>query len=88
MLAVSCLYGGLMSRSKDGRRVPVAAMVLMILVLLWSGSLAFGFAWAAVRGADSMTFGRILTFWVIAVFLGLLALRTSYELGRRLLRRS
>jgi hypothetical protein len=58
--------------------------LLMSMVLLWSGALAAGFAWAAASG--KMSFGRTLMFWLIAGFLSLLAARTGYEMVRRLVR--
>ncbi len=57
--------------------------LLMSMVLLWSGALAAGFGWAAASG--KMSFGRTLMFWLIAGFLSLLAVRTGYEMVRRLL---
>lgn len=64
-----------------------AAFVLMALVLLWSGALAVGFAWAAATGHQQMGFGRTVVFWVVAAFLGLLAVRTCFELVRRVVGR-
>lgn len=76
-----------MTEPGDGRRITVVGAVVMTLVLLWSGALAAGFAWAAATGSDSMGASRTLLFYLIAAFLGLLAGRTGYELVRRLLRR-
>lgn len=67
---------------------PAAAVVLMSVTSLWSGALALAFGWSAAAGGEKMTFGRTLMFWVIAGFLGVLSVRTGYELARRLLRRS
>lgn len=76
-----------MTEPGDGRGLTVVGAVLMTVVLLWSGALAAGFAWAAATGSDSMGTSRRLMFYLIAAFLGLLAGRTGYELVRRLLRR-
>lgn len=76
-----------MNEPDDGRRITVVGAVVMTLVLVWSGALAVGFTWAAATGSDSMGTSRRLIFSLIAAFLGLLAVRTGYELVRRLLRR-
>ncbi len=55
-----------------------AAYLLMGMVLLWSGALSAGFAWAASTGEMSAT--RTLAFYGLAAFLALLAGRTAYEL--------
>lgn len=60
-----------------------AAGILMTLVLVWSGALAAGFAYAALSRADSPSFARSAGFLAIAFFLALLAGRTGYELVRR-----
>ena len=59
-------------------------MVLMALVLLWSGGLAAGFAYAAANGAGQLSSTKVLLFWIASAFLAVLALRTGYELVRRL----
>lgn len=55
----------------------------MTLVLVWSGGLAAGFAYAGSQLSGAKALGYLL----VAGFLGLLALRTAYELVRRLARR-
>lgn len=67
-----------------GRTPSPAAVVLMSLVLLWSGGLAVGFGYAAATGGDQMSSTKVLLFWIASAFLALLALRTGYELVRRL----
>jgi hypothetical protein len=67
-------------------RLTGAAAVLMTLVLLWSTTLSAGFAWAAFAGPSGSTFGRTAGFLAIAAFLALLAMRTGWELLRRLIR--
>lgn len=61
-------------------------VVLMVLVLLWSGALRAGFAWAAATGSETMGLGRTAAFYLVAAFLGALAAHTGYELVRRLRR--
>lgn len=73
-----------MTAPDDPGRLTGAAAVLMTLTLLWSGALAVGFAWSAADGGPRMSGGRALAFWLIAGFLALLAVRTGYELVRRL----
>lgn len=73
------------STPTDPDRLSAAAAVLMTLTLLWSGALAVGFAWSAADGGPRMSGGRALAFWLIAGFLALLAVRTGYELARRVL---
>jgi ABC-type Co2+ transport system permease subunit len=67
----------------EGRGV---ALVFMTMITLWSGLLATGFGWAAAVGAEEMSSGRRVAFVLIALFMGLLALRTGYELIRKLTR--
>ncbi len=74
-----------MTSTPDANRLTGVGALLMTLVLLWSGALAVGFGWAAITGADQMSFGRTLVFALIAGFLGLLCVRTTYELIRRFL---
>ena len=56
--------------------------VLMLLVLVWSGGLSVGFAYAAASG--ELTGTRTAAFYGLAAFLGLISGRTGYELARRL----
>ncbi len=65
--------------SASPERPGAAAIVLMSLVVLWSGALALGFAFAAT----SLTGTTALLFFLIAAFLSVLALRTAYELVHR-----
>jgi sterol desaturase/sphingolipid hydroxylase (fatty acid hydroxylase superfamily) len=62
-------------------------LVLMVVVLLWSGALAAGFGFAAVTGAESLGLGRRTTYYLLSGFMALLATRTAYELWRRLTHR-
>lgn len=66
-------------------RPTAAAWVLMTLVLLWSGALAALFTVSAATGRGGISDTRRLAFALIALFLSLLAVRTGYELVRRLL---
>lgn len=61
-----------------------AAVILMSVTLIWSVLLAVGFGWVAATAADSMGPGRRLAFAAVSVFLTILAVRTAYELWRRL----
>lgn len=70
---------------EEPSRLTGAAAVLMTMVLLWSATLSAGFAWAAFAGPSTSTFGRTAGFLTIAAFLALLAVRTGYELFRRLI---
>jgi hypothetical protein len=58
-----------------------AAGILMGLVLLWSGGLAAGFVYAGL--AEGSSVGRATGYLLIAFFLALVALRTGYEIVRR-----
>ncbi len=51
----------------------------MLLVIVWSGGLAFGFAYAATGLSGT----KSLLFVLIAAFLAVLAVRTAYELVHR-----
>lgn len=75
-----------MTGPDEDRLTPVAAL-FMVLVLLWAGGLAAGFGYAAADGGG-LSGTKRLGFTLVALFLGLLALRTGYELVRRLVARA
>lgn len=60
----------------------------MGLFVLWSGALGVGFAAVAVVAADELSATRRLVYALLALFLLLIALRTGYELFRRLRRKA
>jgi hypothetical protein len=65
-------------------QVPILA--LMTLVLLWSSVLTVGFGYAAVAGSEQAGFARTAGYGALAAFTALLALRTAYEMVRKLRR--
>jgi hypothetical protein len=75
------------SDDDDAGPLTGVAILLMSLVLVWSGVLAVGFVWKAVGESGDVPFGRTAVFYVLAAFLGLLSSRTAFELVRRLVRR-
>lgn len=64
-------------------RPSAGAWVLMGLTALWSGALAALFTVSAVTGRGGISDTKRLAFGLVAVFLALLAVRTGYELVRR-----
>ncbi len=61
-----------------------AALILMSVVLGWSVLLAAGFGWVAASSAEGVGPARRFAFAAVAIFMALLAVRTGYELWRRL----
>ena len=65
-------------------RPQAPVIVLMVLVTLWSGGLAAGFAYAVASGRLGST--QTVLFTLAGALLAVLAVRTAYELVRALRR--
>ena len=65
-----------------GGRRSTPRVLLMVVVLLWSGALGAGFAVVAATSSTSLGPGRTLLFVVLAVPLLLVAAQTLRELLR------
>lgn len=66
-----------------GGRGPL--LVLMTIVMVWSGALAVGLGFAAVASAD-LGIERIALYGGLSAFTALLAVTTGYEMFRRIFR--
>lgn len=71
-------------REAGAPRLSGTGLALMLLFTLWSGVLGAGFGVAVVVARDRLGEGRSLLFALIAIFMLLAAVRTAYELLRRL----
>ena len=76
-----------MTRPPDEAPSQLPILVLMTFVLIWSSVLTAGFSYAAVAGSGEAGFVRTAGYGALAAFTALLALRTGYEMVRKLRRR-
>ena len=56
----------------------------MLLVAIWTGLLAVGFGYAVATGAGQLGLARAVAFVLLAALMAVIAVRTSFELWRRL----